>query len=129
MKRTALVLLLVPALLSVPGAALPADAVEASAAVRPAKRSVYVWIDGPQEIYTPGPHVWEAFPSGGTGTYAYEWEVRWDIDPRQQWVPAGNDKTASFSVMDFYGSFELRVKVTSGTQVGYASWYVYNMMV
>ncbi|MEW5931326.1 MAG: hypothetical protein AB1941_27995 [Gemmatimonadota bacterium] len=128
MKRTALVLLLVPALLSAPGAALPADAGEASAAVRPAKRSVYVWIEGPQEVYTTGPHVWEAFPSGGTGTYSYEWEVKWDIDPQQQWISAGSDKTASFSVMDFYGNFELRVKVTSGTQVGYASWYVYNMM-
>ena len=126
MKRTALVLLLVPALLSVPGAPVPAHAGEAAAPT--ARRALSAYVDGPYELYTAGPHTWEAFPYGGSGTYAYEWSVRWDIDPQQQWVPAGTDKTASFSVMDFYGSFTLQVKVTSGSEVTYAHWYVYNMM-
>lgn len=124
MKRTALVLLLLPALLSFREAPAPAHAGEpaASAAVR---RTISAYIDGPYELYSRGPHTWTASPSGGT--YSYQWEVRWDIDPNQTWVPAGNDPTASFAVEPYHGSFELRLTVTSGSNVGYAHWYVYNM--
>lgn len=125
MKRTALVLLLTSALASTGAAPLPPQAVEAASAR--AARAISAYVDGPYELYSRGPHTWEAFPSGGNGTFTYQWEVKWDLDPNGTWISTGTDKTTSFTVEDYMGDFELRVKVTSGSEVAYAYWYVNNM--
>jgi len=126
MKRIALVLLLASGLASAGAAPLPSGAERGAASAR-AARAASVYIDGPYELYGRGPHTWEAFPSGGNGTFAYQWEIRWDLDPNGTWITTGTDKTTSFTVEDYMGDFELRVRVTSGTDVAYAGWYVNNM--
>lgn len=127
MKRIALSLLLASALASVGAAPLPRPAVEPGAASARAARAISVYVDGPYELYSRGPHTWEAFPSGGNGTFTYQWDVKWDLDPNGTWISTGTDKTTSFTVEDYMGDFELRVKATSGSEVAYAYWYVNNM--
>ncbi len=127
MKRTALVLLLASGLASFGSAPAPGVAAESGAASARAARAISAYVDGPYELYSRGPHTWEAFPSGGNGTFTYQWDVKWDLDPNGTWISTGTDKTTGFPVEDYMGDFELRVKVTSGSEVAYAYWYVNNM--
>lgn len=90
--------------------------------------SLSAYIDGPYELYSEGVYTWEAMPSGGTGSYSYDWAVRWDNDPDGEWIANGTDKTTSLDVRDYMGNFELRVVVTSGSEVVESYHYVYNMI-
>ena len=67
-------------------------------------------IRGPSLVVT-GTWTWEALASGGTGSYAYQWQYSRDAGT---WSPVGtNSPTFSRYVGSWYGNFYLRVTVTS----------------
>lgn len=68
----------------------------------------------------PGTYTWTANPVGGSGAYAYAWELR--PAGYTQWLAVGSARSYSQGVYSGSGSFDLRVTVTSTdgqtTQVG-----------
>jgi hypothetical protein len=68
-----------------------------------------VSITGPGLIYSGKSGTWTANPSGGTGTYTYQWQYR--NEGSTTWV---NGATTKSYTRTAYGTFYLRVIVTSG---------------
>lgn len=81
-----------------------------------------VWISGLGSVCDTGYYVWEAMPSGGTGEYEYQWE-EYVMGGMITW---GNEKTQGLYLDPQDGDIQLRVIVTSGSEVQDAWQYVYN---
>ncbi|MBA7532170.1 hypothetical protein ES705_24396 [subsurface metagenome] len=72
-----------------------------------------VYITGPQMLYYGDYGTWVAHPSGGTGTYSYDWYV----DNGWGWEgPYGHQASYTDRMMPVEDWMELRVDVTSGEQ-------------
>lgn len=70
-------------------------------------------IDGPSVINSPGTYAWEADPSGGPGTFTYQWFVDWASGGTDE---LGTNKSQSLSVNELSDdTFTIRVEVESGT--------------
>lgn len=85
-------------------------------------------IDGVNVITTQNTHTWTVYPTGGTGTYSYQWYVIWDGAPYHTDGPLGTGQSQSMSVIPEDGNFSLRVVVTSGAQTSDDYIYVTNLM-
>jgi subtilisin family serine protease len=83
-----------------------------------------VYVDGPSSIGWEGDHTWEAFPSGGDGTYTYQWSVYYHMWGYSE--PLGTGKTQTLYVYPGNGDFELTVTATSAGQSKSSSMYVSN---
>jgi subtilisin family serine protease len=68
-------------------------------------------ITGPNIINSPGTYTWDSNPSGGSGTYAYQWRYR-PIDS-QTWTVVGTGRTYSRTISQSQINFWLQVTVTS----------------
>jgi subtilisin family serine protease len=100
--------------------------VNAAAAVAPPVPPVSVSIDGPTDITQAGSYTWTALPTGGTGTYSYDWEYRDALDPNT-WKFAGAGTSVSKYVDASTANwFVYKVTVTSSYQSGQASVTVQN---
>ena len=88
------------------------SAAASPAAARPA--TLYAYIDGPGSTTYEGTWSWEAFPSGGSGGYTYQWSAYWVRSA--SWETLGTAKDQSLYVFRDYGSFELWVTVSSNGQ-------------
>ncbi|HEV2148513.1 MAG TPA: S8 family peptidase [Longimicrobiaceae bacterium] len=83
-----------------------------------------VYVDGPSSISFTGDHTWEAFPSGGDGTYTYQWSVYYyQLGYTQN---LGTGKTQTLYVYQGDGDFDIMVTATSAGQTKSSSMYVYN---
>lgn len=71
-------------------------------------------VAGPTLIMTKGTYTWEAMPSGGNGTYTYEWKMRY-VDTGQE-LTLGTQKTQQATVFAGDGDFDLIVTVTSASR-------------
>ncbi|HSU16643.1 S8 family peptidase [Longimicrobium sp.] len=90
----------------------------------PPPSSLSVSVDGPTELYDAGTYTWYAYPSGGDGTYTYQWQYR--TETSSVWSNVGTASSYSRFVGAKAGSFYLRVTVSSaGTSVTSPEYYVY----
>lgn len=88
----------------------------------PARNSsaLSVWIDGPSwvtygTLSQPGPYYeWTAYPSGGDGSYTYQWEIS-DVLGRT-WIVDNTTQTFGTSFDCRWVNFTLTVYVTSAGQ-------------
>lgn len=88
---------------------------------------VEVYLTGPTLIEEPDLYTWTAHPSGGTGSYTYDWEIYYEW--YGAWAPlGGTQSTRSFSVDETDGSFSIRVTVSSGGDDDSDTLYVLNMI-
>lgn len=83
-----------------------------------------VSISGPTWIDTEGTYTWEAMPSGGDGSYTYQWSVYWH--EWGSWQTLGTGKTQSLYVTEADGDFDIKVAVTSAGQSASDQLYVNN---
>jgi len=81
-----------------------------------------VTISGPSALGWKERGTWTANPSGGSGSYAYEWRKRYNGTGSWSGVE-GTSQQYSRTMLDT--DFELQVKVTSGGQSVYDTHYVY----
>lgn len=89
----------------------------ASVSVTPA---LYVSISGTSMITSAGTYSWTASASGGNGSFSYQWEVDWNDTPFEGFVPIDTGNPFYMSLDGCDGSFEVRVRVSSGGSVTYA---------
>ena len=90
----------------------------------PTPTPLSVYITGPGDIYGAGTYSWTAHPSGGNGTYSYQWQYRQETS--STWTNVGtNSPTYTRSVGTLTRSFYLRVTVTSAGSTASATHYVY----
>ncbi len=71
-----------------------------------------VYISGPSSITAAGTYTWTANPSGGNGTYTYQWQYR--VQGSTTWTSLGTASTHSRTIAAGNVDFELQVTVTSG---------------
>ncbi len=71
-----------------------------------------VYIEGETYVRDPGLYRYEAVPSGGNGSYTYQWEIRYP-DIGGGWGKLGTSKTQDLNIAEGDGDIELRVTVTS----------------
>jgi len=71
-----------------------------------------VYITGPTKLNMGQPGTWVAHPSGGTGTYSYEWYV----DYGSGWGGPYGTQSSFSTMMPDVEAMNLRVDVTSGSQ-------------
>lgn len=90
----------------------------ASVSVTPA---LYVSLSGTSMITSAGTYSWTASASGGNGSFSYQWEVDWNDTPFEGFVPIDTGNPFYMNVDGCDGSFEVRVRVSSGGSVTYAS--------
>ncbi|MDZ7262316.1 MAG: M36 family metallopeptidase [candidate division KSB1 bacterium] len=83
--------------------------------------SVRVTITGPTELMYKHRGTWTANPSGGNGSYTYEWRSRYNGTGPWSGV-LGTSRTYSQTMFDT--DFELQVKVTSQGLIAYDTHYV-----
>lgn len=69
-------------------------------------------LDGPNTIWTPGYYQWTITPSGGDGTYSYQWYVDYAWGSQSQ--PLGTGNMTQLWVDENTGPFIIRAVVTSG---------------
>jgi hypothetical protein len=84
-----------------------------------------VYISGPTLIQDAGTYTWQANPSGGNGSYAYQWYVHYFINGNTD--PLGTSQTQDLYV-DAFCDFEMQVQVTSGSEIGSNTLYVTNQV-
>lgn len=89
----------------------------ASVSVTPA---LYVSLSGTSMITSAGTYSWTASASGGDGTFSYQWEVDWNDTPFEGFVPIDTGNPFYMNIDGCDGSFEVRVRVSSGGSVTYA---------
>jgi hypothetical protein len=85
---------------------------------------------GPTDIATSGEYTWTADPSGGDGTYAYEWFYRidhqtWTCNYQTDWSFVGSDATYSRNVPVPSYDFRIGLRVTSGGETAWTEIKVY----
>lgn len=86
---------------------------------------VYAYISGPDWIGAKDFYTWEAMPSGGTGSYTYQWRLRSGTGP---WYNQGTAKTHTMQVTA--GSdFTLEITASSGGMSDADTIYVSNCIV
>lgn len=76
-------------------------------------------IDGPTAVYASGEETWYAVVNGGDYTYNYEWWMRiyYSDGTPGAWESVGADEPSVTLLMGMpQPDFELRLRVTSGTQ-------------
>lgn len=100
----------------------PQGAANRLAYALPVYFAVTAW--GPASIGTTGYHTWEAQPTGGDGSYAYQWSVYWHA--RGLVEPLGTGRTQSVYVGVGEGDFEMRVTAVSAGNTQTASVSVSN---
>lgn len=71
-------------------------------------------ISGTTRIQVKATYTWEAMPSGGSGSYSYQWKLLYDGS--SNWQTLGTAKTQQLTVFAGEPDFQLRVTVVSGTQ-------------
>jgi len=79
---------------------------------------------GPTHIATWGEHTWTADPSGGDGTYSYEWYYRidhqtWTCNYQTDWSFVGSDATYSRNVPVPSYDFRIGLRVTSSGETAW----------
>jgi subtilisin family serine protease len=72
------------------------------------------YISGPSQVTQKGTYTFEAFPSGGSGSYSYQWHITWVASGYS--YAAGTQKTQSLVISPWDGEVVLTVIVTSGSQ-------------
>lgn len=80
-------------------------------------------ISGPTSIGEEGSYSWYTNVAGGTGSYAYNWEISYDGGG--SWWSVGSGASHNEPYISGTDSFHLRVTVTSGTQAVTPETYVY----
>jgi hypothetical protein len=85
-----------------------------------------VSITGPTTIKTAGPYSWTANPSGGNGSYTYQWQAS---DDGGAWYTVGSSKTYSRQIsLESPRTLDLRVIVTSSGVQATATHRVNNLI-
>jgi subtilisin family serine protease len=72
------------------------------------------YISGPSQVTQKGTYTFEAFPSGGSGSYSYQWQITW-VQSGYSYA-AGTQKTQSLVIAPYDGEVVLTVTVTSGSE-------------
>lgn len=86
---------------------------------------VSVYIEGETSVRDPGLYRYEAFPTGGNGSYTYQWEIAYP-DIGGGWGSLGTSKTQDLSVAEGDGDIELRVTVTSAGETSQITIHITN---
>ncbi len=86
---------------------------------------VRVHIDGETYVRSPGIYRYEAFPSGGNGSYTYQWAIRYP-DIGGGWGNLGTSKTQDLNIAEGDGDIELRVTATSAGTAAQSTLYITN---
>lgn len=89
--------------------------------------SFAVEINGPTQLSQPGTFMWQANASGGSGSFTYQWEIRYP-EIGGGWGNLGTSKTQYVMVAEADGDIELRVSVLSGAESATDVAYVTNTM-
>jgi hypothetical protein len=85
-----------------------------------------VALSGPDLVGSEGTYTWEALPTGGTGTYTYQWRVLWAFG-NPATITLGTGKTQSMYVGPDTPAFTIVADVTSGDDRLSAETYVCNL--
>ncbi len=84
-----------------------------------------VHIEGETYARSPGLYRYEAFPSGGNGSYTYQGAVRYP-EIGSGWGNLGASKTQDLNSAEGGGNIELRVTVTSAGATAQSTLYITN---
>lgn len=88
-------------------------------------RPVSVYIQGETYVRTPGTYTYEAFPSGGNGSYTYQWAVRYP-EIGGGYGNLGTSKTQNLNIAEGDGDIELRVTVSSAGETAQSTIHITN---
>jgi len=80
-------------------------------------------ISGPTLIQNAGTYTWQANPTGGDGSYSYQWSVHYYINNTDEQL--GTDQTQDLYV-DQFCNFQMQVDVTSAGMEASNTFYVQN---
>lgn len=83
------------------------------------------YIQGETYVRSPGTYRYEAFPSGGNGSYTYQWAVRYP-EIGGGWGNLGTSKAQDLRIASGDGDVELRVRVTSAGETAESTRYITN---
>lgn len=94
-------------------------------AASPPSPPITVYIDGPTYISDPGLYQYEAFASGGNGSYTYQWAIQYP-EIGGGWGNLDTSKTQDLNIGEGDGDIQLRVTVTSAGGTAQAVIFITN---